>query len=73
MANDDHLILTETTRELILSKIEETQQQLELKEAIHPKTEPEFKQMDIIEMDMLRGRINRFKAMIVKNRYKEIN
>lgn len=69
----DWKTLTPTTRELIFSKIEDTQGAISTLERVQEKGDKDFYQFHSLEIDILRGIINRYKEVLFKNTFEEIN
>jgi hypothetical protein len=65
--------LTKTTRELILDKIQKHQDEIELLKLIIDKNKQteDFKQMHFIEIDILKGNIERLRKAIIENSFEE--
>ncbi len=65
--------LETVTRELILSKIEELRANIETKETWINKKDERFRQMEILEIDILKGNKERLEKTLINNHFEEIN
>jgi len=65
--------LTKITKELILSRLDEIREELQLNDKVYEKISEEFKQIQILEDDILRGKKIRLEKAIIDNNFEEIN
>lgn len=65
--------LEPVTRELILSKLEEVRATIETKEIWIDKKDKRFRQMEVLEIDILKGNKVRLEQALIHNHFEEIN